>query len=98
MSLEIVTTTTSKGFSIGMGTMRGSQPGVVVLLSKLQASGELEWLGWAIDIQGKMDEAFWDDEGKGYFQAQAGDPFIKTRSKEDYDGAEPAGEERPWPG
>ena len=45
---------------------------------------------WALELQGRQDELFWDEVGGGYFQAAAGDASLRLRMKEDYDGAEPA--------
>ena len=60
------------------------------LLDLYQASFDARWLGWAVTLQIKMDELFWDTEGGGYFNSAAGDMSIVLRLKEDYDGAEPA--------
>jgi uncharacterized protein YyaL (SSP411 family) len=60
------------------------------LLDLYEASFELRWLQWALELQGKMDELFWDQERGGYFNSAAGDQNIVLRLREDYDGAEPA--------
>jgi uncharacterized protein YyaL (SSP411 family) len=60
------------------------------LLDLYEASFELRWLQWAVELQAKMDELFADAERGGYFNSAAGDQNIVLRLKEDYDGAEPA--------
>jgi uncharacterized protein YyaL (SSP411 family) len=54
------------------------------------ATGEIAWLQWAVELQGKLGELFGDGESGGYFGARAGDASILVRMKEDHDGAEPA--------
>jgi uncharacterized protein YyaL (SSP411 family) len=60
------------------------------LIDLYEASFQLRWLQWAVRLQAKMDELFWDEERGGYFNSAAGDTRILLRLKEDYDGAEPA--------
>eukprot|EP01025_Chloroclados_australasicus_P065487 TRINITY_DN8924_c0_g2_i2.p1 TRINITY_DN8924_c0_g2~~TRINITY_DN8924_c0_g2_i2.p1 ORF type:complete len:842 (-),score=87.45 TRINITY_DN8924_c0_g2_i2:130-2571(-) len=60
------------------------------LLDLYECSGELKWLQWAEQLQTKMQELFWDEQGGGYFSSSRGDSTILMRMKEDYDGAEPA--------
>ena len=60
------------------------------LLDLFQASGEAEWLEWAIALQRRQDELFWDAEGGAWFSTTGEDPSVLLRLKEDYDGAEPA--------
>jgi len=60
------------------------------LLDLYEASFELRWLEWAVGLQAKMDELFWDEDRGGYFNSPAGDTNIILRLKEDYDGAEPS--------
>jgi uncharacterized protein YyaL (SSP411 family) len=63
---------------------------IQALLDLYEASFELRWLKWAVALQAKMDELFWDAERGGYFNSAADDARIVLRLKEDYDGAEPA--------
>ncbi len=44
---------------------------------------------WAIELQQRQDELFWDEAG-GWFSTTGRDPSVLVRMKEDYDGAEPA--------
>ena len=60
------------------------------LLDLYEASFDGRWLAWAVKLQAKMDELFWDEARGGYFNSAAGDPHLVLRLKEDYDGAEPA--------
>jgi uncharacterized protein len=60
------------------------------LLELLQATGDASWLEWAITLQRRQDELFWDDADGGWFSTTGQDPTVLLRLKEDYDGAEPA--------
>jgi uncharacterized protein len=60
------------------------------LLELFQASGEADWLEWAIVLQEQLDVRFWDDAEGGWFSTTGEDPTVLLRLKEDYDGAEPA--------
>lgn len=51
------------------------------LLDLYEASAKEEYLVWAIDLQKKQDELFYDSEGGGYF-ASAPDPHILIRMKD----------------
>jgi uncharacterized protein len=59
------------------------------LLELLQATGEVEWLEWAVELQKQMDERFWDEQSGAWFSTTGADPSVLLRMKEDYDGAEP---------
>jgi uncharacterized protein YyaL (SSP411 family) len=60
------------------------------LLELFQADGDPAWLEWALDLQRRQDELFWDAEAGGWFSTTGADPTVLLRLKEDYDGAEPA--------
>jgi uncharacterized protein YyaL (SSP411 family) len=60
------------------------------LLELFQASGQAEWLEWALALQARQDEKFWDEKEGGWFSTTGEDPTVLLRLKEDYDGAEPA--------
>lgn len=60
------------------------------LLDLYEATFEIEWLKWAVELQATMDRLFWDESAGGYFSSAAGDPHLLVRLKEDYDGAEPS--------
>jgi uncharacterized protein len=59
------------------------------LLTLFQADSDPVWLEWAIALQERQDELFWDDESGGWFSTTGKDPSVLLRIKEDYDGAEP---------
>ena len=59
------------------------------LIELFQASGETEWLAWALELQQRQDELFWDTAG-GWFSTTGDDSSVLIRLKEDYDGAEPS--------
>jgi uncharacterized protein YyaL (SSP411 family) len=60
------------------------------LLELFQAGGGTRWLEWALALQQREDEQFWDVESGGWFNTTGGDPSVILRMKEDYDGAEPS--------
>jgi uncharacterized protein len=60
------------------------------LLELFQASGDPRWLEWAITLQRRLDELFWDPLGAGWFSTTGQDASVLLRLKEQYDGAEPA--------
>jgi uncharacterized protein YyaL (SSP411 family) len=59
------------------------------LLELFQADPAPMWLEWAIALQQRQDELFWDDEAGGWFSTTGQDPHVPMRLKDDYDGAEP---------
>jgi uncharacterized protein YyaL (SSP411 family) len=59
------------------------------LLELFQADPAPMWLEWAIALQHRQDELFWDELGGGWFSTTGRDPSVLLRMKEDYDGAEP---------
>jgi len=60
------------------------------LLELFQADGDPAWLEWALDLQRRQDELFWDESAGGWFSTTGADPSVLVRMKEDYDGAEPS--------
>jgi uncharacterized protein YyaL (SSP411 family) len=60
------------------------------LLDLYEASFEIAWLRWAIELQETQDRLFFDNERGGYFSGAGNDPSILLRLKEDNDSAEPA--------
>jgi uncharacterized protein YyaL (SSP411 family) len=59
------------------------------LLDLFQADPDPMWLEWAIALQQRQDELFWDEAAGGWFSTTGRDPSVLLRMKEDYDGAEP---------
>jgi uncharacterized protein YyaL (SSP411 family) len=60
------------------------------LLELFQAGGDPAWLEWALALQRRMDDLFWDPAEGGWFSTTGTDRSVLLRLKEDYDGAEPA--------
>jgi uncharacterized protein YyaL (SSP411 family) len=59
------------------------------LLELFQSDPQPMWLEWAIALQRRQDELFWDEQAGGWFSTTGKDPSVLLRMKEDYDGAEP---------
>jgi uncharacterized protein YyaL (SSP411 family) len=60
------------------------------LLDLYQASFNIEWLKFALELQGTQDRLFFDDKNGGYFSTMAEGSTVPLRLKDDNDGAEPA--------
>lgn len=60
------------------------------LLEVFQATADAQWLEWAITLQARQTELFWDESDGGWFSTTGLDDTVLLRLKEDYDGAEPA--------
>ncbi|MBI2833049.1 MAG: thioredoxin domain-containing protein [Acidobacteria bacterium] len=60
------------------------------LLELFQADPDPDWLAWAIRLQRRQDELFWDEAEAGWFSTTGEDASVLLRLKEEYDGAEPA--------
>jgi uncharacterized protein YyaL (SSP411 family) len=60
------------------------------LIELVQADPDPRWLEWALDLQRRQDELFWDPVDGGWFSTTGQDRSVLLRLKEDYDGAEPA--------
>jgi uncharacterized protein YyaL (SSP411 family) len=61
------------------------------LLELHAATFEPGWLERAVAITEAQIARFWDDEDGGFFESPAGDPSIRVRMKDGFDGAEMAG-------
>jgi uncharacterized protein YyaL (SSP411 family) len=59
------------------------------LLELFEGDANPAWLEWAIELQRRQDELFWDAAEGGWFSTTGLDPTVLLRMKEDYDGAEP---------
>jgi uncharacterized protein YyaL (SSP411 family) len=59
------------------------------LVELFQADQAPMWLEWAIALQHRQDELFWDEAGGGWFSTTGRDPSVLLRMKDEYDGAEP---------
>ena len=60
------------------------------LIELFEADGDPAWLEWALTLQRRMNELFWDEADGGWFSTTGSDPSVLLRLKEDYDGAEPS--------
>jgi len=60
------------------------------LLELFQASGDAQWLEWALILQARQDSLFADVERGGWFSTTGTDPHVLVRAKDEYDGAEPS--------
>jgi uncharacterized protein YyaL (SSP411 family) len=63
---------------------------ITALLDLYEATFDIGHLQWAVELQLKMDELFWDNEKGGYYGVGADAKNLIMRMKEDYDGAEPS--------
>jgi len=60
------------------------------LIELFQATGESEWLAWALELQGVLDERFLAPDDRGWYATTGEDPSVLVRQIEEYDGAEPS--------
>ena len=60
------------------------------LLDLYEASFDVSWLRFAIELQETQDRLFFDEKNGGYFSGTGKDASILLRMKEDNDSAEPA--------
>jgi uncharacterized protein YyaL (SSP411 family) len=60
------------------------------LLELFQATGHARWMEWALALQRRQNELFWDTAEGAWFSTTGTDPSVLLRLKEDYDGAEPS--------
>ncbi len=60
------------------------------LLDLYEASFDIEWLKFAVELQETQDRLFLDENNGGYFSTSGVDKNVVMRMKDDNDGAEPA--------
>ena len=60
------------------------------LVDFYEASFDIEWLKFAMELQETQDRLFFDDKSGGYFSTSGTDTSVVLRMKDDNDGAEPA--------
>jgi uncharacterized protein YyaL (SSP411 family) len=60
------------------------------LLDLYETTFNVSWLSWAVALEERQDALFWDAGQGGYFDTTGGDPSVLFRTRDDYDGAEPA--------
>jgi uncharacterized protein YyaL (SSP411 family) len=60
------------------------------LLDLYEASFDIEWLKFALELQATQDRLFFDEKSGGYFSTSGKDKSVVLRMKDDNDSAEPA--------
>ena len=60
------------------------------LVDFYEASFDIEWLKFAMELQETQDRLFFDEKSGGYFSTSGTDTSVVLRMKDDNDGAEPA--------
>lgn len=60
------------------------------LLDLYETSFDVQWLQWAVRLQDKQDETFWDATHSTYYATATSDPSVLFRMRDEYDGAEPS--------
>ncbi|PYL67853.1 MAG: thioredoxin domain-containing protein [Verrucomicrobia bacterium] len=60
------------------------------LLDFYEASFDVDWLKFAVELQETQDRLFFDEKNGGYFSTSGKDQSVFLRMKDDNDGAEPA--------
>ena len=60
------------------------------LLDLYEASFDIEWLKFAVELQETQDRLFFDQKSGGYFTTSGSDMSVLLRMKDDNDSAEPA--------
>ncbi len=60
------------------------------LVDLYEASFDIEWLKFAMELQETQDRLFFDDKSGGYFSTSGTDTSVVLRMKDDNDSAEPA--------
>src|SRR5207244_3234817 len=60
------------------------------LLDLYEASFDIEWLKFALQLQETQDRLFCDEKNGGYFSTSGKDQSVVLRMKDDNDSAEPA--------
>src|SRR4030095_14195794 len=60
------------------------------LLDLYEASFDVEWLKFAVELQETQDRLFFDEKNGGYFSTSGKDESVFLRMKDDNDGGEPA--------
>lgn len=61
------------------------------LLDLYEASLDIRWLKFAIELTNRQSQIFYDKEQGGFYDISGADKSILVRTKETYDGAEPTG-------
>lgn len=84
----------SRSYRAGSASLPGVLDDYTDLINGLvdlyQADFDIHSLQWAVKLQEKQDELFWDPLRGGYFDATVSDTALLARTREFFDGAEPA--------
>ena len=72
--------------TLGVGSVEGFADDYAFLIRGLldlyETGCDQQWLEWAVRLQEKQNELFWDEKKGGYFNSTASDPNIMLRMKE----------------
>jgi len=79
------------GEAAGAGQLADHAACALGFIDLHQATHDPVWLARAAALAGAMVERFRDPEGGGFFESPPGDPTIRVRLKDGFDGAEVAG-------
>ncbi|MBI1799252.1 MAG: thioredoxin domain-containing protein [Candidatus Eisenbacteria bacterium] len=79
------------GEAAGAGQLDDYADLALGFLDLYQATFDPVWLERSIELTGQMVERFYDSAAGGFFESPAGDPSIQLRLKDEFDGAEIAG-------
>jgi hypothetical protein len=60
------------------------------LLDLYETSFDVQWLSWAVRLQDRQDEIFWDANQGTYFATTNTDSSVIFRMRDEYDAAEPS--------
>jgi uncharacterized protein YyaL (SSP411 family) len=78
----------------GRGTVEGFADDYAFVIQGMvdlyEASFDVEWLKFAIELQETQDRLFFDEKNGGYFSTSGRDKSVVLRMKDDNDSAEPA--------
>ena len=80
-----------EGEAAGEGQLADHAAYALGLVDLCQATHDPRWLGRAVRVTGAMIERFRDPRSGGFFESPPGDPSIRVRMKDGFDGAEIAG-------
>ena len=83
-----------RSFRDGRGSVEGFADDYAFVIQGLldlyEASFDVEWLKFAIELQETQDRLFFDEKAGGYFSTSGKDASVVLRMKDDNDSAEPA--------
>jgi hypothetical protein len=80
-----------EGEAAGAGQLDDYAYYALGLIHLYGATFDPRWLERAVRVTEAQLARFWDEAGGGFFESEAGDPSVKVRMKNDFDGAEMAG-------